>query len=85
MGRLRAQPIAVGKTEKPAQAQIGVGRDGPPAGHDLADALGRDANFLGQAEGVVYEGSTPSGSEEFPGDTPGSANTLHPGLFMFDP
>ena len=46
--RLGVQPIAVGKAEKAAEAQVGVGGDGALAGDDVADALRRHADFLGQ-------------------------------------
>jgi hypothetical protein len=46
--RLSPQPVTIGKTEKSAQTQIGIGRDAPLAGHDVADALRRHADFLGQ-------------------------------------
>lgn len=46
---LGAEPISVGQTEKPAEAQVGVGRDGATARDDFADSLRRNADFLGQA------------------------------------
>jgi hypothetical protein len=46
--RLAAQPPAIGQAEIPAQAQIGVGRDRPLAGHDVTNPLGRHADVLGQ-------------------------------------
>jgi hypothetical protein len=49
IGRLRPQPIAVGKTEEPAQAQVGIRRDGTLAPHDLTDPLGGHTDFLGEA------------------------------------
>ena len=46
VGRLGAQPVAVGKAEKPAQAQVGVGSNGPFAGHNVSDTLRRHADLL---------------------------------------
>ena len=46
---LAAQPPAVAEAEVATQPQVGVGSDRAPAGHDLADALRRHANVLGQA------------------------------------
>lgn len=43
-----AQPITIGEAKEAAEAKIGVGRDGALAGHDGANALGRNADFLGQ-------------------------------------
>jgi len=44
---LCSKPIAVGKAEKAAKAQIGIGRNGTPGQHDLADSLRRYADLFG--------------------------------------
>jgi hypothetical protein len=49
MGRLGAQPVAVGKAEKPAQAQVGVGGNGTFTRYDVTDALRRHADLLRQS------------------------------------
>src|SRR5665647_1674080 len=49
VGRLGTQPVAVGKAEEAAQAQVGVGGHGTPAGDDLADALRGHTDLLGEA------------------------------------
>jgi hypothetical protein len=46
---LRTKPISVGQAKETAETKISVSRDGPPAGHNVSDALRRDRNFLGQA------------------------------------
>ena len=48
VGGLRAKPVSVGQTEKSAQPQIGIRRYRPFSTDNLADALGRYADFLGQ-------------------------------------
>lgn len=56
IGCFGAQPVAVQKSEEPAEAQIGIGRHASAAKDNLADALGGDARLfclavLGNAEG----------------------------------
>jgi hypothetical protein len=46
---LSSKPIALGESEELAETEIGVGRDGTPSGHDLADALRGYADLFGKA------------------------------------
>ena len=65
MGRLGAQPVAVGKAEKPAQAQVSVGGDGAFAGHDVADALRKGCNKDSSTDhGNEYSGRTLLGPKD---------------------
>jgi hypothetical protein len=49
MGSLGAEPVAVRKAEKPAQPQVGVGRNGAFASHDVADTLRRHTDLFRQS------------------------------------
>ncbi len=45
---LGTQPVPVGKAEETAQPQVGIGRNGTFARHDVADALRGHADLLCQ-------------------------------------
>ena len=46
VGLLGAKPVAIGETEEAAEAQVGIGGDGPTSEDDLADALRGNADFF---------------------------------------
>ena len=49
MSGLRTQPITVGQAEETAEPQVSVSRYHTLSSHDVANPLGRKADFLGQA------------------------------------
>ena len=48
VGGLGAQPVTGAEPQHAAEPQVGVGRDGPLTGNDLADAGGGHPDRLGQ-------------------------------------
>ena len=49
VGLLGAKPVAIGETEEAAEAQVGIGSDGPTSEDDLADALRRHADLFSKS------------------------------------
>jgi hypothetical protein len=69
MHHLGTQPVSVGKTEEPAQAQVGVGGYGALARHDVTDALRRCADLLASRYWLMPIGFRNSSSRNSPGVT----------------
>ena len=63
VGLLGAKPVAIGETEEAAEAQVGIGSDGPTSEDDLADALRRHADLFSKS--VLRQ---TQGFEEFLGE-----------------